>query len=144
MITANIDALGKAFGAVVAFIILLVWVTLSEREREAELQLVDKAHPVTSANEAFVRGERAFYLTWHLIPNDRDKAGEWRLPGEKEIPADLLARYPDRLRIERSWHLGLAPDAERFSRDANRWALAYNRRLAELITRLEPASVDGS
>jgi len=134
----KVDSLGKAFGAVVALGILLIWLTVTEREREADLNLVREVNPVMAANEAFLRGERAFYLTWHIIRNHKDKAGDWRAPGETDIPADVLTRHPDRLRIERSWHIDLAPDAERFSLEARRWAATYNRRLAELITRLAP------
>src|SRR5690606_39982988 len=93
----RVDSLGKAFGAVVALGIRLIWLTVTEREREADLNLVREVNPVMAANEAFLRGERAFYLTWHIIRNHKDKAGDWRAPGETDIPADRSEEHTSEL-----------------------------------------------
>lgn len=130
----KVDALGKAFGALVALAILLVWLTQTERRREADWQLVHKADPRDMATGDFLRGEHVFYETWHIAAFGAHESGEWRVTGAGSIPAEVLAAHPDRLRIERSWHLELSPDAELFATLATRWASAYNQRMAELIT----------
>jgi|GEM_PF-2801381 hypothetical protein len=140
----RVDALGKAFGGVFAVLVLVIWLVGSEREREAELHLVHDRDPHHVAKEDFLGGGRAFYLCWQIDRITKDRVeGDWRVEGAADIPAAILLRYPERRRLERSWHIDLSEDAARFSREARVWAANYNRRLALLIREFErdPARV---
>lgn len=134
----TVSELGKAFGGVVAVLALVVWLSISERERETELRMVHDEDPRALASSRFLAGERVFYECWRIIRGSAEKVeGDWVVPGEAQIPAEVLIRFPERRRIERSWHIDLSEGSARFSREAWLWAERYNVRLAELVATFE-------
>ncbi len=142
----TVTELGKAFGGVIAVLALVVWLSISERERETELRMVYDEEPRALASSRFLAGERTFYECWRITRSSADKVvGDWVVPGEAQISTAVLIRFPERRRIERSWHIELSEDSARFSREAWRWAERYNLRLAELVATLDrdPAAEPG-
>lgn len=134
----KVSALGKAFAGVLAVLVLVVWLKRDEDVRAAETRLVYDSAPADAASAAFARGERFFYETWHPPRGGDDKVGKWSAPGSHEAMGVLLLRFPERRRLEGSWHMSVsADDSIRFARDAARWAHAHNTRMAALIGRLE-------
>lgn len=134
----KVSALGKAFAGVLAVLVLVVWLKRDEDRRAAETRLVYESVPAEAANAAFGRGERFFYETWRPPRGETDKEGKWHVVGAHEALAALSVRFPERRRLEGSWHMAVsADDSIRFARDATRWAHAHNSRMAELMGRFE-------
>jgi hypothetical protein len=133
VVSTMVAELGKAFGGVVAVLGLVAFLAVSDREREAELRMVYDEEPRAFATSRFLAGERVFYECWRITTrSSKEITGAWFVPGEARIPVEILARHPERRRLERSWHIDLSEDSARFSREAWGWAERYNLRLAEL------------
>lgn len=128
----------KGFAGLIAVIFLAFYVTNLEKKREEEKALVT-TDPIEESLLAFESGEFHFYEVWHhRYDEDGKQIGSWLLPGEKEIPEQILKEYADRTRIDKTNNIGLTQEQERFIKKARRWASSYNRHLGKLLTKLKP------
>jgi len=125
--------LWRGFAGLIAVFFLAYYVTNLENEIEDEKALI-ASDPTTAAIKAFKEEEITFYQAWlYRLDQKGQQIGYWFLPGEKEIPTELLNEYTNRKNLEHSDGIQISQGQERYNRKAIRWAAAYNIHLASLL-----------
>jgi hypothetical protein len=125
--------LWRGFAGLIVVFFLAFYVTRMEKRIEDEYALVS-TNPHTAANEAHANDECAFYLVWiNRYDKEGKQVGYWFIPGEKDITADILKEYPQRIYLQNTHGPEISLDIERKNRRARIWAADFNVQLSKLI-----------
>ena len=117
----------------VAVFYLAYYVTNLEKKAEEENVLIS-SDPQDAARIAFQEKEFSFYQVWlHRYDEDGKQIGYWILPGSDKIAEQILAKYPDRIKLENTEKMQISLEHDRESRKARRWAYSFNVQLSDLL-----------
>jgi len=128
--------LWRGFAGLVAVLLLAYYATNMEAESEQEIAMIMESDPSTEALKAFEEERYFFYERYfrRIDPESGADIGYWILHGDRQIAAEILDAYPNRVQIKTSLNYGLVPEHQSFNQRVRRWVLDFNLKMAELLS----------